>query len=105
MNFQRKNYSYVKKHFGDFVTEALQGSRQYLRSLAAEKPADKPACFRDDFPQLQGDFQLPEQLEMVSRNHHSSPLRISGPVNMWLHYDVSDDDSTLRRTLADSPRR
>ncbi|KAL8941591.1 MAG: hypothetical protein Q9216_002142 [Gyalolechia sp. 2 TL-2023] len=88
MNFQQKNFSYVKKPFGEFIREASDGSRQYLRSLAAGKPADQPACFSDDFPCLREDFQLPAQLETVSRNHHSSPLRISGPVNMWLHYDV-----------------
>lgn len=88
MNFQRKNFSYVKKHFGEFIQEASSGSRQYLRSLAAEKPADQPACFYDDFPCLKEDFRLPVQLGTVSRNHYSSPLRISGRVNMWLHYDV-----------------
>ncbi|KAL8934106.1 MAG: hypothetical protein Q9211_005402, partial [Gyalolechia sp. 1 TL-2023] len=88
MNFQQKNFSYVKKPFGEFMREASGGSKQYLRSLAAEKPADQPACFYDDFPCLREDFHLPVQLETVSCNHHSSPLRISGPVNMWLHYDV-----------------
>ncbi|KAL9030825.1 MAG: hypothetical protein Q9196_001079 [Gyalolechia fulgens] len=88
MNFQQKNFSYVKKRFGEFMREASGGSKQYLRSLAAEKPADQPACFYDDFPCLGEDFHLPVQLETVSCNHHSSPLRISGPVNMWLHYDV-----------------
>jgi tRNA wybutosine-synthesizing protein 4 len=30
-----------------------------------------------------------DTLKYVRDNIHSSPLRISGPVNMWLHYDVS----------------
>ncbi|KAL8693601.1 MAG: hypothetical protein Q9218_001601 [Villophora microphyllina] len=89
MNFQHKNFRYVKKPFGDFMKEICSdGSRQYLRSLAANKPADEPARFYEDFPNLRDDFQIPPQLEMVARNEHSSPLRISGPVNMWLHYDV-----------------
>ena len=89
MNFQMKNFGYVKKPFGEFMHEACNGSPQYLRSLSAEKPAQEPARFYDDFPSLQDQFQLPQQLETVVRNQHSSPLRISGPVNMWLHYDVS----------------
>ncbi|KAL8915608.1 MAG: hypothetical protein Q9172_006857, partial [Xanthocarpia lactea] len=88
MNFQMKNFDYVKKPFGEFMHEACNGSPQYLRSLNAEKPAQEPAHFYDDFPSLQDQFQLPQQLETVVRNQHSSPLRISGPVNMWLHYDV-----------------
>lgn len=97
MNFQHKNFRYVKKQFGEFIREASNGSKQYLRSLAAEKPADQPACFYDDFPSLRDDFHLPEQLETVSRNHHGSPLRISGPVNMWLHYDVRSSVVSLRK--------
>lgn len=88
MNFQRKNFQYVKKPFGQFVTECMRGSKQYMRSLSAEKPADQGAMFRDDYPELRDDFHLPEQLATVARKEHSSPLRISGPVNMWLHYDV-----------------
>ncbi|KAL8738354.1 MAG: hypothetical protein Q9181_000825 [Wetmoreana brouardii] len=89
MNFQNKNFRYVKKPFGEFIQEVyVGGSRQYLRSLAAEKPADEPARFYEDFPALRDDFCLPPQLRTVALNEHSSPLRISGPVNMWLHYDV-----------------
>ncbi|KAI4193289.1 MAG: hypothetical protein LQ348_002910 [Seirophora lacunosa] len=88
MNFQRKNFQYVKKPFGEFVADCTSGSKQYMRSLSAEKPAAQPANFQNDFPELRDDFHLPEQLAVVSRNEHSSPFRISGPVNMWLHYDV-----------------
>ncbi|KAL8695967.1 MAG: hypothetical protein Q9201_007884 [Fulgogasparrea decipioides] len=89
MNFQHKNFRYVKKPFGEFIQEVhVSGSRQYLRSLAAEKSADEPARFYKDFPALRDDFCLPLQLQTVALNEHSSPLRISGPVNMWLHYDV-----------------
>ena len=88
MNFHAKNFNYVKKPFGDFVDQIAVGSKQYLRSLASEKPSQQPAQLALDFPQLASDFRLPAQLETVTRNAHSSPLRISGPVVMWLHYDV-----------------
>ncbi|KAL8907345.1 MAG: hypothetical protein Q9207_001463 [Kuettlingeria erythrocarpa] len=88
MNFLQKNFTYVKKQFGVFLLQCAAGSKQYMRSLSTEKPADQPANFFQDFPELQEDFHVPEQLAAVSRNHHSSPLRISGPVNMWLHYDA-----------------
>lgn len=88
MDFQKKNFSYAKKPFREFVKQIQCGSKQYLRTLAAEKPAVKPADFASDFPELQPDFKLPPQLGVVEQNAHSSPLRISGPVIMWLHYDV-----------------
>jgi hypothetical protein len=31
------------------------------------------------------------RLITVADSLHSSPLRISGPVTMWLHYDVKFD--------------
>ena len=89
MSFQTKNFSYVKKPFGDFINQITGGSKQYLRSLALEKPSQQPAQLAIDFPELASDFNLPTELEMVARNAHSSPLRISGPVVMWLHYDAS----------------
>ena len=93
MNFQSKNFDYVEKPFGRFIRELHEGSRQYLRSLAIDRPADKPATLSLDFPEIATDFSLPPELEMVNRNEHSSPLRISGPVCMWLHYDVRDKTS------------
>ena len=89
MNFNTKNFKYVTKSFGDFVEEVGKGSKQYLRSLAANKPAETPANIFVDFPELSPDFCLPPQLESVARKAHSLPLRISGRVVMWLHYDVS----------------
>lgn len=70
------------------MREIKGGSKEYLRSLNAEKPAAKPADFASDFPELGPDFKLPPQLKIITQNAHSSPLRISGPVSMWLHYDV-----------------
>ena len=89
MNFVTKNFRYVTKPFGDFIEQLRKGSKQYLRSLAASKPTETPANISIDFPELSPDFCLPPQLEQVAQKAHSSPLRISGPVTMWLHYDVS----------------
>ena len=89
MDFLKKNFFYSKKTFGTFIDEILGGGRQYLRSLSKDKPSGKPALIESDFPELKADFALPAELEYVVDNMHSSVLRISGPVNMWLHYDVS----------------
>lgn len=88
MNFQNKNFQYSTKPFGDFVDQITAGSMQYLRSLAVDKPSERPANLAMDFPELAFDFKLPPSLQTVTQNAHSSPLRISGPVTMWLHYDV-----------------
>ena len=88
MDFQSKNFRYVKKPFKDFIDEIVGGSPQYLRSLSFEDPVGKPADISADFPELASSFRLPPQLEAVKQKMHSSVLRISGPVIMWLHYDV-----------------
>ncbi|KAI9821907.1 MAG: tRNA methyltransferase ppm2 [Pycnora praestabilis] len=88
MDFQNKNFSYVTKPFGDFLGAINEGRKLYLRSLASDKPAELPADLSRDYPELAGSFQLPPELATVAENAHSSPLRISGPVIMWLHYDV-----------------
>ncbi|KAI9657812.1 MAG: tRNA methyltransferase ppm2 [Trizodia sp. TS-e1964] len=91
MNFQMKNFSYITQSFGEFIDAIQQGGRLYLRSLSQAKPTELPADLSRDFPTIAADFHLPETMEMVQQNLHSSPLRISGPVNMWLHYDVMDN--------------
>lgn len=88
MDFQTKNFSYVTKPFGELVDQASNGERLYLRSLSSSKPSELPADIARDFPSIAVDFQLPDELKLVLENAHSSPLRISGPVIMWLHYDV-----------------
>ncbi|PGH10093.1 tRNA wybutosine-synthesizing protein 4 [Blastomyces parvus] len=88
MNFQTKNFSYVTKEFGTFIDEIYDGSRQYLRAISSINPSERPTNLTQDFPGLQGDFRLPPELSLVSENEHSSPLRLSGPVILWLHYDV-----------------
>lgn len=88
MDFQQKNFNYVKKPFKTFIDEISEGSRQYLRSLASTDPSTRPANIWTDFPELGADFGLPSEYDLVKTNMHSSVLRISGPVTMWLHYDV-----------------
>ncbi|KAL4802304.1 hypothetical protein BDV18DRAFT_64879 [Aspergillus unguis] len=88
MLFQTKNFTYETKPFGQFMDEISTGGRQYLRSISAEQPTKLPANLDMDFPVLSSDFRLPEALRVVEENKHSSPLRISGPVTLWLHYDV-----------------
>lgn len=88
MNFQTKNFSYATRTFKQLVDSASDGEHVYLRALSAEKPADKPTHLVEDFPTIAADFRLPPELQYVIDHAHSSPLRISGPVTMWLHYDV-----------------
>ncbi|KAK0740709.1 hypothetical protein B0T18DRAFT_373778 [Schizothecium vesticola] len=88
MDFNAKNFRYVTTDFGSFIDGVKKGDKTYLRALSQEKPTEKPALLADDFPELAPDFVLPPQLFLVQENLFSSVLRVSGPVNMWLHYDV-----------------
>ena len=88
MDFNAKNFRYVTEQFGNLMSRCEAGERLYLRALSMEKPKDAPANLDNDFPGLAGDFRLPESLKFVSDNIFSSVLRISGKVNIWLHYDV-----------------
>ncbi|KAI1764359.1 LCM-domain-containing protein [Hypoxylon sp. FL1150] len=88
MDFNSKNFAYVTKRLGNMMEEIANGSKLYLRALSEARPSDQPANIKADLPQLASDFQLPEELSFVTENEFSSVLRISGPVNMWLHYDV-----------------
>lgn len=89
MDFTAKNFRYVTTGFGDFARRVEQGDKVYLRALSYDKPTEKPAVLAEDFPVLEDDFVLPAQLSLVADSLFSSVLRLSGPVNMWLHYDVS----------------
>jgi tRNA wybutosine-synthesizing protein 4 len=88
MDFNAKNFQYVTKTFAEFADEVRKGGKLYLRALSTEEPADSPANLAEDYPTLSEDFTLPAELSFVQDNTFSSVLRISGPVNMWLHYDV-----------------
>ncbi|KHE85314.1 hypothetical protein GE21DRAFT_1206658 [Neurospora crassa] len=88
MDFTTKNFRYVTTEFGDFMRRVEKGDRLYLRALSTDKPTEKPAVLSDDFPSLATDFVLPPELALVGDRLFSSVLRVSGPVNMWLHYDV-----------------
>lgn len=88
MTFQTKNFSYIKQAFGEFLKAAKSGEKLYLRSVASKQPAKHPTNLEKDFPAIAEDFKLPPQLARVTETMHSSPLRISGPVTLWLHYDV-----------------
>lgn len=88
MDFQRRNFQYITQDFCTFIDGIEQGERWYLRALSQHEPSNKATTLADDFPEIAHDFQLPDELFYVSQNAHSSPLRVSGPVNMWLHYDV-----------------
>jgi len=88
MDFKNKNFNYVTRGFGSFLDAAERGERQYLRAVSKDAPGDQPTNLADDYPEIAADFELPGELIYVVENLHSSPLRISGPVNMWLHYDV-----------------
>lgn len=89
MNFQRKDFVYRSLPFHHFLNKLNdKTSHLYLRSLAAESPSLHPTNLNKDWPELASDFHLPSQLKDVEANLHSSPLRISNEISMWLHYDV-----------------
>ncbi|KAH7116090.1 hypothetical protein B0J11DRAFT_117254 [Dendryphion nanum] len=89
MTFKDKNFQYIKQSFGDFIDGIARGSKTYLRAVSAAQPNKLPTKLEDDFPTIAADFVLPQCLDsVVKEGYHSSPLRISGPVSLWLHYDV-----------------
>lgn len=89
MDFNSKNFQYITDSFARVVSRIHQGARLYLRSLSHDKPSHSPANIDQDFPEISRDFSLPDELGLVTENLFSSVLRLSGRVNMWLHYDVS----------------
>ncbi|KAK5100924.1 tRNA methyltransferase ppm2 [Lithohypha guttulata] len=89
MNFQRKDFTYRNLPFHHFLNKLNdKSSHLYLRSLAAESPSSYPADLSKDWPEIASDFHIPPQLRDIAANMHSSPLRISNDISMWLHYDV-----------------
>lgn len=88
MTFKDKNFSYVKKSFGDFIDGISTGAQTYLRAVSSAQPNKLPTKLEDDFPSIADDFKLPKVLSVIKETLHSTPLRVSGPVALWLHYDV-----------------
>lgn len=87
----KKNFVYEVQTFGEFKHELDAESHVYLRSLAQVAPFQQAAQLSQDFPGIAGDFQIPKSLDdlfSLSDKIHSSVLRISGDVAVWLHYDV-----------------
>lgn len=90
LDFNSKNFQYVTDSFGNIMKRIQQGGRLYLRALSNSKPSERPANIKEDFPALADDFIIPKEVALVEENLFSSILRVSGKVNMWLHYDVSE---------------
>ncbi|KAM0328356.1 hypothetical protein ACHAPQ_007149 [Fusarium lateritium] len=88
MDFNSKNFRYVTESFSTFMGKATKGEALYLRALSEGKPTETPANLAHDFPTLADDFRLPAELSLIKDRMFSSVLRVSGRVNMWLHYDV-----------------
>ncbi|PVI03159.1 LCM-domain-containing protein, partial [Periconia macrospinosa] len=88
MTFKDKNFQYTKKPFGEFIDGVAAGSKTYLRAISSTQANKLPTKLEEDFPTIAPDFHLGPAFAYVQENLHSSPLRISGPVALWLHYDV-----------------
>ena len=86
MNFLAKDFKYTTLHFADFLAKISAGAPMYLRAISTD--TSTPTTLAADFPDLSPDFQLPPELHTITTTMHSSVLRISGPVAMWLHFDV-----------------
>ena len=87
MDFRQKNFEYVTMTFEDFINQVEDNQLLYMRAVSSERTA-KPTDLATDFPTIANDFRIPHELSYALTNFHSSPLRISGPIRMWLHYDV-----------------
>ncbi|KAJ9604400.1 tRNA methyltransferase ppm2 [Cladophialophora chaetospira] len=90
MNFQRKDFAYKATSFHAFINhiQTTPSAHMYLRSISNTNPTGTPADFWTDWPEISDDFHIPSSLNFIESHKHSSPLRISANVNMWLHYDV-----------------
>ncbi|KAJ4989151.1 leucine carboxyl methyltransferase [Stagonosporopsis vannaccii] len=90
MTFGTKNFAYEKRSISSFFSSISNGAPSYLRAISNSQPNKLPTRLEDDFPTIAADFQIPLLCRSVINDstYHSSPLRISGPVSLWLHYDV-----------------
>lgn len=90
MTFGTKNFTYEKRSVSSFFSSISSGAPFYLRAISSSQPNKLPTRLEEDFPTIASDFQIPSLCRSVinESTYHSSPLRISGPVSLWLHYDV-----------------
>ncbi|KAF3035200.1 tRNA methyltransferase ppm2 [Didymella heteroderae] len=90
MTFGTKNFTYEKRSVSSFFSSISKGAPSYLRAISSTQPNKLPTRLEEDFPSIAADFQIPIFCRYVINDdtYHSSPLRISGPVSLWLHYDV-----------------
>lgn len=88
MDFLSKNFAYKTIPFAALLESIEDRAHVYMRAVSLEKASEKPTTLIQDWPWLAEDFKLPAELVEVTENSHSSVLRLSGPVTMWLHYDV-----------------
>jgi tRNA wybutosine-synthesizing protein 4 len=88
MTFKSENLQYVEKSVGEFLDSMMAGSKTSLCAVSTSQSNQLPTKLEEDFPTIAAEFQLPDSLASIKENHHSSPLEISGPASLWLHYDV-----------------
>ncbi|KAH6604968.1 hypothetical protein Trco_006675 [Trichoderma cornu-damae] len=89
LDFNSKNFAYVMDSFGSIMNKLQSGAKVYLRALSRKRPSETPTKLEEDFPYLAEDFALPSEMAYVKDRLFSSVLRLSGRVNMWLHYDFA----------------
>ena len=87
MLFESKNFEIRKESFSNFMDTIVAGEKKYLRAVSFQDK-HKPANFYQDFEELSTDFRLPRHLTISEEQQHSSVFRVSGAINMWLHYDT-----------------
>ena len=90
LSFVSKNFKYETMALPAFLNAASTGKHTYLRALSLDLPAKAPARLDSDFPEIAQDFAFASLLAKTvgEEKIHSSVLRVSGDINMWLHYDV-----------------
>ncbi len=88
MSFHEKNFVYEKTTIRELIDRMQSGKLVYLRSTSTDRA--KPALLEQDFPEIAGDYRLPEAMqECIGERKFSSVLRIAGAgTGLWLHYDV-----------------
>lgn len=87
----QKNFSYKTCEFSIFSKLLERKEHVYLRALASQDTFKEAANFWKDFPEISEEFRIPEALDHVLQlksKLHSSVLRVSGDVCIWIHYDV-----------------